>query len=102
MYFAANAMVLTDCENPSTDIPGLTVSLRGLYEVELVCEALEADVHSVSGAPKEAFVKIEKAEDGGVGAERLWRPVTLGLRPEAPSEALVDYLAGDYVGSTGS
>ena len=44
--FAADVMVLTDCENPSTDIPGLTVSLRGLYELELICEALESDVHS--------------------------------------------------------
>ncbi len=44
--FAADVMVLTDCENPSVDLPGLTVSLRGLYEVELVCEALVADVHS--------------------------------------------------------
>jgi len=44
--FSADVMVLTDCENPSTDKPGLTVSLRGLMEVELVTEALEADVHS--------------------------------------------------------
>jgi acetylornithine deacetylase/succinyl-diaminopimelate desuccinylase-like protein len=44
--FAANVMVLTDCENPSTEIPGLTVSLRGLYEVELCCHALTHDVHS--------------------------------------------------------
>jgi acetylornithine deacetylase/succinyl-diaminopimelate desuccinylase-like protein len=44
--FAADVMVLTDCENPATDIPGLTVSLRGLYDVELICEALESDVHS--------------------------------------------------------
>jgi nitrate reductase alpha subunit len=42
-------------------------------------------------------VKIERAEDGGIGAEGLWRPVTLGLRPEAPSEALSRYLAGAYV-----
>lgn len=44
--FEADVMVLTDCENPSTEIPGLTTSLRGLYEVEVVCEALESDVHS--------------------------------------------------------
>lgn len=44
--FEADVMVLTDCENPSTDKPGLTVSLRGLMEVELVTEALEADGHS--------------------------------------------------------
>lgn len=44
--FDADVMVLTDCENPSTEVPGLTVSLRGLLEVELTCEALESDVHS--------------------------------------------------------
>lgn len=44
--FTSDVMVLTDCENPSTEIPGLTVSLRGLLELELVVEALEADVHS--------------------------------------------------------
>lgn len=44
--FAADVMVLTDCENPSTEIPGLTTSLRGLMEATVRCEALEADVHS--------------------------------------------------------
>lgn len=44
--FDADVMVLTDCENPSPDVPGLTTSLRGLYEVELTCEALASDVHS--------------------------------------------------------
>lgn len=44
--FASDVMVLTDCENPSVDVPGLTVSLRGLMEVELRCDALSADVHS--------------------------------------------------------
>lgn len=44
--FAADVMILTDCENPSTDVPGLTVSLRGLMEIELVCRALDADGHS--------------------------------------------------------
>lgn len=44
--FDADVMVLTDCENPSAEIPGLTVSLRGLLEVEVRCEALSADVHS--------------------------------------------------------
>jgi acetylornithine deacetylase/succinyl-diaminopimelate desuccinylase-like protein len=44
--FAADVMVLTDCENPSVDLPGLTVSLRGLYETKLSCRALSSDVHS--------------------------------------------------------
>lgn len=44
--FAADVMVLTDCENPSPEIPGLTVSLRGLMECTVTCRALHADVHS--------------------------------------------------------
>jgi len=44
--FAADVMVLTDCENPSTEVPGLTVSLRGLMEIQLTCESMAADVHS--------------------------------------------------------
>lgn len=44
--FAASAMVLTDCENPSPEIPGLTVSLRGILECTVRCTALTADGHS--------------------------------------------------------
>ncbi len=78
---------------PTQQTEGL---VRKAYFGQLVGKGFEADVHSVSGAPKEALVKVEKAEDGGVGAERLWRPVTLGLRPDDPSEALTAYLAGTY------
>jgi nitrate reductase alpha subunit len=70
---------------------------RKAYFGQTIGQGFEADVHSVSGAPKEAFVKIEKAEDGGIGAGRLWRPVTLGLRPESPSPALSSYLAGAFI-----
>ena len=44
--FEADVMVLTDCENPSPEIPGLTISLRGLIELELTVEALDSDGHS--------------------------------------------------------
>ncbi|HEY4219840.1 MAG TPA: M20/M25/M40 family metallo-hydrolase [Myxococcota bacterium] len=44
--FTSDVMVLTDCENPSPEQPGLTVSLRGLLEVEVVCEGASSDVHS--------------------------------------------------------
>jgi nitrate reductase alpha subunit len=71
--------------------------VRKAYFGHTIGVGFEADVHSVAGAPKEAFVKIEKAEDGGVGSERLWRPVTLGLRPDQPSDALQKYLAGAYL-----
>lgn len=44
--FASDAMILTDCENPGVDIPGLSVSLRGLLEVEVTVASAESDVHS--------------------------------------------------------
>lgn len=44
--FAADVMVLTDCDNPSTELPGLTVSLRGLLELEVTVASASADVHS--------------------------------------------------------
>lgn len=44
--FEADAMLLTDCENPSVDIPGITVSLRGLLELEVSVKTAHSDVHS--------------------------------------------------------
>jgi nitrate reductase alpha subunit len=68
---------------------------RKAYFGQTIGTGFEADVHSPSGAPKEAFVKVEKAEDGAPGGGE-WRPVTLGLRPDDPSEAMQAYLAGDF------
>jgi cysteinylglycine-S-conjugate dipeptidase len=61
--FQADVMVLTDCENPSIDIPGLTVSLRGLLEVELKVQSADADVHSglwgnIAPDPQMLLVKL--------------------------------------------
>jgi len=55
------------------------------------------DVHSAVGAPREAFVKVAKAEDGGIGGKGLWRPVQLGLRPANESAAMKRYLTGGFV-----
>lgn len=44
--FESDAMVLTDCENPATDIPGISVSLRGLLEIEVTLSGAHSDVHS--------------------------------------------------------
>ncbi|WP_018861559.1 molybdopterin-dependent oxidoreductase [Thioalkalivibrio sp. ALJ3] len=59
-----------------------------------------ADVHCVTGAPREAMAKITKAEPGGIGGEGAWRPVTLGLRPTSESDAMKRYLAGDFIRDT--
>jgi len=110
--FAADVMVLTDCENPSTEVPGLTVSLRGLLELEVRCEAIEADVHSglwgnVAPDPATCLVKALARlvdEDGRLSVGRVevpeaWRaaaaavPLTAetakaGVRPVAGVEPL--------------
>ncbi|HSK16231.1 MAG TPA: molybdopterin-dependent oxidoreductase [Gaiellaceae bacterium] len=75
--------------------------VRKAYFGQQISTGFEADVHSPSGAPKEAFVKVEKAEDGGEGGRGLWRPLTLGLRPQQPSDALSAYLRGAYVRKAG-
>jgi nitrate reductase alpha subunit len=55
------------------------------------------DVHCANGAPRESFVKITRAEAGGIDGEGAWRPVTLGVRPTQESEAMKRYLAGGFV-----
>jgi nitrate reductase alpha subunit len=59
------------------------------------------DVHCPTGAPREAIVKITKAEPGGTGGEKLWRPARLGIRPGYETDAMKRYLAGDLAASAG-
>jgi len=64
---------------------------------ETMGKGFAADIHCPVGAPREAFVKITKAEDGGIGGVGQWRPVTLGLRPTTESASMLEYLQGRYV-----
>ena len=73
-----------------------TLITRKLFSHELQ-KGFAADVHGVTGAPREALAKFTKAEDGGIGGHGAWRPVTLGLRPGAESDALKQYLQGGFV-----
>jgi nitrate reductase alpha subunit len=75
--------------------------VRKAYFGHVIGTGFEADVHSPSGAPKEAFAKVERAEAGGIGGQGLWRPLTLGLRPHEPSQALTNYLGGLYITKKG-
>jgi nitrate reductase alpha subunit len=54
------------------------------------------DIHCPTGAPREAFVKISRAEPGGTGGQALWRPAALGIRPRYESAAMKRYLAGGF------
>ncbi|MDV2504315.1 MAG: molybdopterin-dependent oxidoreductase [bacterium] len=55
------------------------------------------DVHCPTGAPREAFVKITKAEPGGIGGEGLWRPAKLGYRPTYESKKMKNYIKGAFI-----
>ncbi len=54
------------------------------------------DVHCPTGAPREAFVKITRAEAGGIDMKSLWRPAAMGIRPRYESDAMKKYLAGGF------
>lgn len=54
------------------------------------------DVHCPTGAPREAIVKISKAEPGGLEAKGLWRPASLGIRPTYESAEMAQYLSGGF------
>ena len=69
---------------------------RKPYFGQTIGKGFEADVHSVVGAPKESFIRVEKAEDGGFGGQALWRPAREGFRAGYESEAMKLYLAGGY------
>jgi nitrate reductase alpha subunit len=69
---------------------------KGLFG-QVIGKGFLPDVHCPTGAPREAIVKITKAEPGGLDAKGLWRPAALGLRPTYESEAMKRYMAGNYV-----
>jgi nitrate reductase alpha subunit len=76
-----------------------------LVRKELFGQAIGAgflpDVHCPTGAPREAIVRLERAEAGGIGGKGLWRPAALGLRPGYESDAMKRYLRGDFAGGGG-
>ncbi|MFC4544733.1 molybdopterin-dependent oxidoreductase [Halosolutus amylolyticus] len=59
-------------------------------------EGFAPDVHCANGAPKEAFVKVEKEGDAGEDGEGNWRPAEKGLRPGYEDDRMEQYLNGGF------
>jgi len=78
-----------------------TLARRDAYG-QVIGKGFAADIHCTTGAPREAFVRITKAEDGGVGGVGKWRPVALGFRPANENDALKQYISGGFVRTTKS
>lgn len=63
----------------------------------LLNKGFQADVHCVTGAPRESLAKITLAEAGGIDGKGLWRPAALGLRPTVEKPAFKNYLQGGFI-----
>ncbi|MBE7519270.1 MAG: molybdopterin-dependent oxidoreductase [Thermoflexaceae bacterium] len=70
---------------------------RKPYFGQTIGKGFEGDVHGVVGAPRESLVRVVRAEPGGYGGQRLWRPAALGLRPGYESDALKRYVQGGFM-----
>ena len=49
--------------------------------------------------PKEALVRITKAEDGGLGGKGTWATAETGKTPRGEDEDMLRYLDGGFIGS---
>ncbi len=73
-----------------------TLNVKGQFN-QVMVQGFEADVHCPTGAPREAMVRITRAEPGGIDGKGLWRPAELGMRPTYESQLLKDFMAGKFV-----
>ena len=64
---------------------------------QVIGKGFEADVHCPVGAPKESYVKVTKAENGGLNGVGVWRPAAMGWRPSYENAAYKAYLQGQYI-----
>lgn len=78
-----------------------TLMTETLVHKDMMGQALERgfapDIHCPVGAPREAMVKIIKAEPGGLDADGLWRPARIGIRPSYERDGMKKYLKGEFV-----
>ncbi|HXH18055.1 MAG TPA: molybdopterin-dependent oxidoreductase [Chitinophagales bacterium] len=64
---------------------------------QVIDKGFEVDVHGATGNPREAFVKIELAEKGGVGGKGLWEGAVNRIRPTYESEEFRRFMKGNFV-----
>jgi nitrate reductase / nitrite oxidoreductase, alpha subunit len=73
-----------------------SLHVKTMYGQQIV-QGWVPDIHGPTGAPREAMVKVTKAEAGGLNGEGLWRPAKLGLRPTYECAALKRFIEGEFV-----
>lgn len=70
---------------------------RKNYFGQQIGTGFEPDIHCPVGAPKESYVHVKKAEDGGTDGKPIWRPALLGLRPGYESLKMHKFINGQFV-----
>ena len=70
---------------------------RKEYFGQVIGKGFAPDIHCTTGAPRESFVKVSKAEDGGMSGNKLWRPAKLGFRPTYENGAMKKFLEGEFL-----
>lgn len=63
---------------------------------QVIDKGFELDVHGATGAPREAFVKIEFAEKGGMDGVGLWEGAQKKIRPTYESDAFKKFMSGGF------
>jgi nitrate reductase alpha subunit len=80
-----------------------TLMTESLVRKEMFGQAIgkgfAPDIHCPVGAPRESFVKVTKAEKGGMKGQGIWRPAELGFRPTYENQAMKTYLGGAFMKS---
>lgn len=64
---------------------------------QVIGKGFEMDVHGATGAPREAFVKIEFAEKGGQDGKGLWEGAEKKIRPTYESDDMKSFIKGSFV-----
>ncbi len=72
-----------------------TLNVKQLLTQDIT-EGFVPDVHCPTGAPREAMVKITRAEAGGLNGRGLWRPAANGMRPTYENKIIKKFIAGKY------
>jgi len=72
-----------------------SLTVKGLLG-QVITQGFVPDVHCPTGAPRESFVKITKAENGGIGGVGLWHPAEIGYRPTYESDTLRKFIDGQF------
>ena len=73
-----------------------TLQIKSQF-TQVMTQGFEPDVHCPTGAPREAMVRITRAEPGGLGGKGLWRGAALGMRPTYEHQLLKDFIAAKFV-----